>query len=43
MERLASLGPSLPVFAPPSLILKMLTCKHKEKIVIAVVTVEERR
>lgn len=43
MERLASLRPSLPVFAPASLILTLLTCKHEDKIVITVVTVEESR
>lgn len=43
MECLASLVPSFTLFAPPSLILTLLTCKHEDKIVITVVTVEESR
>lgn len=43
MEHLASLGPSFPLFAPPSLILTLLPCKHEDKMVITVLTVEESR
>lgn len=43
MERLASLRPSLPVSAPASLILTLLTCRHEDKTVITAVTAEESR